>query len=123
MGDGIVHSVFPLWKSKPRIAPSAPIALRATRWGNYLGTVAPVVVAVIVSLRLGDEMDELLKLLGFGTPFIYAATTYGLFHWLDANASDEGKAAISHLLKSSIGCIQARFGASGRFSDQASLHS
>jgi len=44
-------------------------------------------------------MDELLKLLGFGTPFVYAAATYALFHWLDANASDEGKAAISHLLE------------------------
>jgi hypothetical protein len=43
-------------------------------------------------------MDELLKLRGFGTPFIYAGATYGLFHWLDANASDEAKEAISRLL-------------------------
>jgi hypothetical protein len=45
-------------------------------------------------------MDELFKLLGFGTPFIYAAATYGLFNWLDAKASDEGKEAISHVLES-----------------------
>jgi hypothetical protein len=43
-------------------------------------------------------MDELFKLLGFSTPFIYAVATYGLFHWLDTNASDDGKAAISRLL-------------------------
>jgi hypothetical protein len=43
-------------------------------------------------------MDELFKLLGFGTPVIYAGATYALFHWLDANASDEGNAAISRLL-------------------------
>ena len=49
-------------------------------------------------VAVGDEMDELFKLLGFSTPFIYAAATYALFHWLDANASDEGKAAISRLL-------------------------
>jgi hypothetical protein len=43
-------------------------------------------------------MNELFKLLGFGTPFIYATATYGLFRWLDAKASDEAKIAISHLL-------------------------
>ena len=34
-------------------------------------------------------MEELLKYLGFTTPLIYAAAVYGLFHWLDENASDE----------------------------------
>ena len=36
-------------------------------------------------------MEELLKLLGLTTPFIWAAA-YGLFHWLDENASDKAKA-------------------------------
>jgi hypothetical protein len=43
-------------------------------------------------------MDELFKLLGFGAPFAYAGATYGLFHWLDLNASDEARTAISRLL-------------------------
>jgi hypothetical protein len=43
-------------------------------------------------------MDELLRLLGLGTPVIYAAAIYGLFHWLDANVSEGGKEAISRLL-------------------------
>jgi hypothetical protein len=32
-------------------------------------------------------LTEMLKLLGFTTPFIYAVTTYGFFHWLDKKAS------------------------------------
>jgi hypothetical protein len=45
------------------------------------------------------RMDELLKLLGFGSPVAYAAGTYGLFHWLDTNASDEAKVELTHLLQ------------------------
>jgi hypothetical protein len=44
-------------------------------------------------------MDELFKLIGLGTPFVYAGATYAFFHWLDVNASDEAKEAISRLLK------------------------
>jgi hypothetical protein len=44
-------------------------------------------------------LDDALKLLGLSTPFIYAAVAYGLFHWLDAMASDEAKAAIAGVLK------------------------
>jgi hypothetical protein len=44
-------------------------------------------------------MDELFKLIGLGTPFIYAVATYTFFHWLDANASDQAKAAITRLLE------------------------
>jgi hypothetical protein len=38
---------------------------------------------------------EVLKLLGFTTPFIYAAATYGFFRWLDKKASGPAKKAIS----------------------------
>jgi hypothetical protein len=44
-------------------------------------------------------LDEALNLIGLGTPFVYGAAAYGLFHWLDKNASDEAKAAISDSLK------------------------
>ncbi len=44
-------------------------------------------------------MDELLKLLGFGPPLVYAGATYWLFHRLDKKASDEAKTAISRLLE------------------------
>ncbi|WP_454652021.1 hypothetical protein [Bradyrhizobium liaoningense] len=43
-------------------------------------------------------MGELLKLLGFATPLIYATAAYGLFHWLDENASDEAKAALARTM-------------------------
>jgi hypothetical protein len=46
-------------------------------------------------------MEEALKLLGLGTPFIYAGATYAFFHWLDSNASDSAKMAISNWIKSS----------------------
>ena len=35
----------------------------------------------------------------FTTPFIYAAATYGLFVWLDENASNKAKIALVSLLK------------------------
>lgn len=44
-------------------------------------------------------MDELLKLLGFGAPLIYAAATYGFFHWLDTNISDEARAALASMVR------------------------
>jgi hypothetical protein len=43
-------------------------------------------------------MEELLKLFGFTTPLIYAGAAYGLFHWLDENASDEAKAALTRTM-------------------------
>ena len=43
-------------------------------------------------------MEELLKLLGFTTPLIYAAAAYGFFHWLDENASDEAKVALARTM-------------------------
>lgn len=43
-------------------------------------------------------MEELLKYLGFTTPFMYAAGAYGFFHWLDTNASDEAKAALTRTM-------------------------
>jgi hypothetical protein len=44
-------------------------------------------------------MEDLLKLLGFGTPLIYAGTAYAFFHWLDENASDEAKAALARTMR------------------------
>ena len=43
-------------------------------------------------------MEELLGLLGFTTPLIYAGAAYGLFHWLDENASDEAKAELARTM-------------------------
>lgn len=44
-------------------------------------------------------MDGLLKFLGLTTPLIYATAAYGLFHWLDENASDEAKAALARTMR------------------------
>jgi hypothetical protein len=44
-------------------------------------------------------LQEALKLLGFSTPFVYAAATYGLFLYLDKKASGQAKRAISGWLK------------------------
>jgi hypothetical protein len=47
-------------------------------------------------------MEEILKKLaeyfGFAAPFGYAVLAYGLFHWLDENASDEAKAALARTM-------------------------
>src|SRR4051812_7841799 len=43
---------------------------------------------------------EVLRLLGFTTPFIYAAAVFGLFNYLDKKASGPAKAAISKWLQS-----------------------
>jgi hypothetical protein len=40
-----------------------------------------------------------LKLLGFTTPFVYAAATFGFFHYLDGKVSDEAQKAISGWLQ------------------------
>jgi hypothetical protein len=42
-----------------------------------------------------DAIARLLDHLGYATPLLYAAAAYGVFHWLDENASDEAKAAIT----------------------------
>jgi hypothetical protein len=44
-------------------------------------------------------LTEVLKVLGFTTPFIYAGATYGFFHWLDKKASGPAKRAISGWLE------------------------
>jgi hypothetical protein len=46
-----------------------------------------------------DEVGKLLEHLGYATPFIYAAAAYGLFAWLDNEASDEAKAALVNTMK------------------------
>src|SRR5882724_3351701 len=45
-------------------------------------------------------LTEVLKLLGFTTPFVYAAATYGVFHWLDKKASGPAKRALTARLQS-----------------------
>jgi hypothetical protein len=45
-------------------------------------------------------LTEALKLLGFTTPFVYAAATYGVFHWLDKKASGPAKRALTARLQS-----------------------
>jgi hypothetical protein len=44
-------------------------------------------------------MTKLLELLGLSTPVLYAAATYGLFHFLDRRASPQAKAAINKWFK------------------------
>src|SRR5215470_16016751 len=44
-------------------------------------------------------LTEVLKLLGFTTPFVYASAAYGFFHWLDRKASGPAKRAISGWLE------------------------
>ena len=41
---------------------------------------------------------ELFDLLGLGVPFYLGAATYGVFWWLDSNASDEATKVISSWL-------------------------
>jgi hypothetical protein len=48
---------------------------------------------------MADSLTEALKLLGFATPFAYAAAAFGFFHYLDNKVSDEGRAAISSWLQ------------------------
>jgi len=45
-------------------------------------------------------LTEVLKLLGFATPFVYAAATYGVFHWLDKKASGSAKSALRAWIQS-----------------------
>jgi hypothetical protein len=44
-------------------------------------------------------MEKLLEHLGFASPFVYAAAAYGLFVWLDNEASNEAKAALAGTMK------------------------
>jgi hypothetical protein len=46
-----------------------------------------------------SSITEILELLGFTTPFVYAVATYGFFHWLDKEASGPAKKAISGWLE------------------------
>ncbi len=45
------------------------------------------------------EWTEVLKLLGFATPLVYAGASYRFFHWLDEKASAQAKEAISSWLQ------------------------
>jgi hypothetical protein len=46
-----------------------------------------------------DAIGKLLEHLGYGTSFIYAAAAFGLFYWLDENASDEAKTALASTMR------------------------
>jgi hypothetical protein len=63
-----------------------------------------------IVLRSGGGMPpwltEAMKLVGFTTPFVYAAITYAFFAFLDRNASGAAKDAISTWLKRSPIALQ-----------------
>jgi len=44
-------------------------------------------------------LKDVFEALSLGTPFMFAAATYGLFHWLDRNASAQATRAISGWLR------------------------
>jgi hypothetical protein len=44
-------------------------------------------------------LTEIARLLGFTTPLIYAAATYGFFLWLDTKSSGPAKKAIAGWLQ------------------------
>jgi hypothetical protein len=44
-------------------------------------------------------LEKLSEHFGYAAPFMYAALAYGLFHWLDENASDEAKAALARTMR------------------------
>jgi hypothetical protein len=44
-------------------------------------------------------LKDVLEAVGLGTPFIFAAATYGFFYWLDRNASAQATRAISAWFK------------------------
>jgi hypothetical protein len=46
-----------------------------------------------------DEIGKLIEHLGYGTSLLYAAAAYGLFAWLDNEASDDAKAKLAGTLK------------------------
>jgi hypothetical protein len=63
-----------------------------------------VVYLILTFLLFGKHspdgvLKQLLEVLGHGAPFFYAAATYGLFHWLDGQASDSAKKAIADWLQ------------------------
>jgi hypothetical protein len=45
------------------------------------------------------QMEQLTKLLGLGTPFAYATGIFAFFHWLDGQASEAAKKAVSGWLQ------------------------
>jgi hypothetical protein len=51
---------------------------------------------------LTRAMEKFLEHLGYATPVIYAAAAYWLFSWLDKEASDEAKAALSSTMRLKI---------------------
>jgi hypothetical protein len=54
------------------------------------------------ALAMPSWLAELLKLLGFTTSFVYAAATYGAFHWLDKKASGPAKKAMRGWIRSDL---------------------
>jgi hypothetical protein len=61
---------------------------------------------------MSPYLMKALQLLGFTTPFVYAAATYFFFHWLDKKASGAAKATLSRWLerrKSSVYAVGPAF--------------
>jgi hypothetical protein len=46
-----------------------------------------------------ETVSKLLDHLGYATPLLYAAAAYGLFAWLDKEASDEAKNSLAVVMK------------------------
>jgi hypothetical protein len=68
------------------------------RAGNP-GAIGSFFESCLVSETPMDEIGKLLEHLGYATPLLYATTAYGVFAWLDNNASDEAKAALANTMK------------------------
>jgi hypothetical protein len=43
-------------------------------------------------------VEKFVEGVGLGTPFLYAAGTYALFHWFDSDLSDGAKLAFARFL-------------------------
>ena len=54
----------------------------------------------ILDLRFFNSLlEKVSEHFGYAVPLMYAAAAYGLFHWLDENASDEAKAALARTMR------------------------
>jgi hypothetical protein len=59
------------------------------------------------SFSVSAVIKSFFQAVGLSTPFLYAAFTYWLFHWLDKKASAKAKRAFSKWLAPKAYCRQA----------------
>jgi hypothetical protein len=71
---------------------------RQPGWGKVRSVAVEIILPLSGETRSMAAKD-ILEAIGLGTPFIFATATYGLFYWLDRNASAQANRAISTLLK------------------------